>query len=252
MKILLSNDDGIHADGIRALLAALKDRHEVSICAPAREQSGMAHALNVHRRMEIIRREDLEALGAKEAWSIDGTPTDCVKAYLEKIAQDKSFDAVISGINHGANLATDVLYSGTVGAALEGFLHGVSSFAVSLDREADISFADAAKVTAVYVEETLQKISRPVFFNINLPKNFSGGKPQFVFARFGKRDYLNAFREEIDADGRRYFSVRGDIFDGDAGEGTDIFAVNGGFIAVTPLITDTTDYAFMKTAATRL
>ena len=243
MKVLLSNDDGIHAAGLQALMTAFGKKHEVVVCAPQQEQSGMAHALNVHRPMELIRHAKYEKNGVSEAWSIDGTPTDCVKVYLEAIAPDAKFDAVVSGINHGANLATDVLYSGTVGAAIEGFLHDISSFAVSLDRDSVISFHDSAQLAADYIEKfLLQHHEKTNLLNINFPKQFAKQIPHFVMTRLGKRDYLNAFKKEITADGRTYFTMQGEVFDSDDGEDTDIFAVNRGLVAVTPLMTNLTDF----------
>ena len=139
MRILISNDDGIQAKGLESLVKAFCAReHTVVVSAPARQQSGMAHALNVGRPLELIRGEALAEKYGIEAWAVDGTPTDSVKLYLEALAEEKP-DVVVSGINHGANLATDILYSGTVGAAMEGMLHDISSFAVSLDVDSTIS-----------------------------------------------------------------------------------------------------------------
>ena len=242
MRILLSNDDGIRAEGIRALAEVLSLRHEVVLCAPMHEQSGMSHALNVHRRMEIVRARDVESLYPVEAWMIDGTPTDCVKIYLEAMAEGKLPDLVISGINHGANLATDVLYSGTVGAAMEGFLHGISAAALSRERDSGIPFSKIAEVSVSYLEKAMEKEDLPFFLNLNFPKKFCPGEPQFLFSKLGKRDYLNAYTRERDEDGREYFTVAGDIIDLDKSEATDIYAVEQGYISVTPLHTDLTDY----------
>lgn len=245
MRILLSNDDGIHAEGIRALVRLLSPRHEVVVCAPMHEQSGMAHALNVHRRLEVDRDRELEAMCPVEAWKIDGTPTDCVKIYLEAMAGDRKPDLVISGINHGANLATDVLYSGTVGAAMEGFLHGISSVAISRDRWSKIPFDRVAELGMDYIESMMEGEELPFFLNVNFPKELSTYGPFFVLSRLGKRDYVNAFTRETDEDGRTFFTVAGEILDQDKGEATDIYAVDMGFISVTPLHADLTDYLML-------
>lgn len=220
--------------GIWALARALK-KFEVVVAAPMRQQSGMAHALTVGRKMEY-RRLDSEF----EAWAIDGTPTDCVKIYLESIAAAGEIGAVISGINDGANLATDVLYSGTVGAALEGFLHEIPALAVSRDVASEIPFEEVAAVAAEYFAEQLN--TGEIFFhNVNFPKRYRAGHAEFKFARLGRRDYVNAFlRHEID--GRKYFEIRGEIYDSDKGEGTDIFAVESGYVSVTPLHVDVTHH----------
>lgn len=238
LKILLTNDDGIKGAGLRALADALKIHgHEVTIAAPLNQQSGMAHALSVLREVEYKRFDNPEF----EAWTFDGTPTDCVKIYLEGMS-DKKFDALISGINDGANLATDVLYSGTVGAALEGFLHAIPSLAVSRDRNSIIPFETCAAATVKYLEKILSVKREPFLHNLNFPKNFRADKPEFVATRLGQRDYINAFTSRTDDTGRAYFRIGGTVCDLDAGEGTDIHAVNQGFVSVTPLHADTADY----------
>ena len=239
MNILLTNDDGIQGAGLLALTRAFKDRgYCVTVAAPLRQQSGMAHALSVLREVEYKRVDDLDC----EAWAFDGTPTDCVKIYLEGMSDGRHFDALISGINDGANLATDVLYSGTVGAALEGFLHAIPSLAVSLTKDAQLSFDTAAEATVDYLEKILTVKQEPFLHNLNFPKNFRAGKAEFMSTRLGQRDYINAFISRTDDDGRAYFRIGGTIFDVDAGEGTDIHAVNCGFVSVTPLTCDTADY----------
>ena len=139
MRILISNDDGIESEGLRALAAECAKEHEVYIAAPWHEQSGMAHALNVRRPIEVEEMPGVALeLGAVAAWRIAGTPTDSVKLFLEALMDpNRPIDLMLSGINRGANLATDVLYSGTVGAAMEGYLHDMSAAAVSLDIDAE-------------------------------------------------------------------------------------------------------------------
>ncbi len=238
MNILLTNDDGINGAGLWALAHALKNRrHEVKIAAPLKQQNGMAHALSVLREIEY-RRFDTPDF---EAWTFDGTPTDCVKIYLEGM-NPPAFDALISGINDGANLATDVLYSGTVGAALEGFLHDIPSLAVSRDKDSEIPFDTAAEAVADYLEKILAVKAEAFLHNLNFPKKFRAGKAEFASARLGHRDYINAFASRTDEAGRAYFRIGGTIFDRDSSEGTDIHAVNRGFVSVTPLHTDNADY----------
>jgi len=238
LKILLTNDDGIKGAGLWALADALKHRrHEVTIAAPFTQQSGTAHALTFMREIEYKRFDDADC----EAWAFDGTPTDCVKIYLEGMS-DKKFDALISGMNDGANLGTDVLYSGTVGAALEGFLHAIPSLAVSRDKDSTIPLDTAAETVVDYLEKILSVKSEPFLHNVNIPKNFRAGKPEFTATRLGCRDYINAFTSRTDDDGRAYFRIDGTIVDLDVGEGTDIYAANLGFVSVTPLHADTADY----------
>ncbi len=243
MKILLTNDDGIEAAGIKALIKIFAENHEVYVCAPLSEQSGMSHALTVRRRMEFRRRSDIEKLGATAAWCVDGTPADCVKSFLESICADEKFAAVVSGINSGHNLATDVIYSGTVGAAREGFMHGVNAFALSCAYDSKITFDEAAVVGAEYITDALaSSADAPIFLNINFPWEFANGKAKRANTVLGRRDYLNAYRVESDADGKTYFSVHGTAYDFDDGEHTDVFAVKQGRVSVTSLTADMKKY----------
>ena len=238
MKILLTNDDGIKGAGLWALANALKLRgHEATIAAPFNQQSGMSHALGLMREIEYKRFDNPDF----EAWTFDGTPTDCVKIYLEGMS-NKKFDALISGINDGANLATDVLYSGTVGAAIEGFLHAIPSLAVSLNKNSAITFDMSAEATINYLEKILAVKHEPFLHNLNFPKKFRADKPEFISTRLGQRDYINAFTSHTDDTGRAYFKIGGTIVDLDAGEGTDIYATEHGFVSITPLHCDTADY----------
>ena len=236
-KILISNDDGINGAGLWAIANALRKNFEIVIAAPMHQQSGMAHALTLGRKLEYRHETKFNF----DTWTIDGTPTDCVKFYLEAIDVDKKICAVISGINQGANLATDVLYSGTVGAALEGYLHQIPALAVSLDVKSEISFEQAAVETAKYFSEQLER-GKNFFHNVNFPKKFRAEQAEFKMARLGRRDYINAFVNHINDEGQVFFEIRGKILDIEDGEGTDIHAVNQGYVSVTPLHANITDF----------
>ena len=239
MRILLTNDDGIHGAGLWTLAQEIKRRgHEVVIAAPFNQQSGMSHALGLMREIEYRRFDEPDFV----AWTFDGTPTDCVKIYLEGMSNGDKFDAVISGINDGANLATDVLYSGTVGAALEGFLHDIASLAVSRDKNSAIPTDTCAAATIDYLEKLLALKREPFLHNVNFPKKLRADKLEFASTRLGRRDYINAFTSHTDDKGRAFFRIGGKAFDVDAGEGTDIYAAERGFVSVTPLNFDAADY----------
>ena len=166
----MTNDDGIDAPGLAALAKALSTAHEVVVAAPAAEQSGMAHALTVHRDIEVCAYGGLGEVVA-EAWSIDGTPTDCVKIYLEAIAKREDWpELVISGVNKGANLGTDVLYSGTVGGALEGYMHGIPAIALSLDVHSSLSFDETSAIFAHKLPWIFGQAVDDFFLNVNFPK----------------------------------------------------------------------------------
>ena len=245
MRILLTNDDGIGAPGLAALAKALSAAHEVAVAAPATEQSGMAHALTVHRDIEVCVYGSLGEVVA-EAWSIDGTPTDCVKIYLEAIAKREDWpELVISGVNKGANLGTDVLYSGTVGGALEGYMHGIPAIALSLDVHSSLSFDETSAIFADKLPWIFGQAGDDFFLNVNFPKQLREGKAEFVWASLGHRDYINAF-DRIERGGKLYYHIGGSIYDWDNDEDTDICRTEAGFVAMTPLFADMTDVEALR------
>ena len=245
MRILLTNDDGVGAAGIAALAEALSKEHEVKVAAPAVEQSGMAHAMTVHRDIEVRAVQDFGAKGV-EAWSIDGTPTDCVKVYLEAMAaREKWPELLISGVNKGANLGTDVLYSGTVGGALEGYMHGISAIALSLDVHSSLRFDETAAIFAARLPWICEQGGAHFLLNVNFPKRLRQNPPEFVWASLGHRDYKNAF-ERIERDGNLYYHIGGEPYDWNCGEETDIRLTEKGFVAMTPLTADMTDISALR------
>ena len=244
MNILILNDDGIAAEGIRVLARRLAGVHNVTVAAPMHQQSGTSHALTIGRAIEVREDTSFDRAAGIAAWAIDGTPTDCAKLYLDAIASEPP-DVVLSGINHGSNLGTDVIYSGTVGAAFEGYFHGIPSFALSLLDGSSLSFADAADYFVSFMEKVLVAADQPFLLNINFPKELAGDEPRFVFCRQGGRDYVNAFERIEMEEGRVHYKVAGEVSDTDKGIGTDIYAVEHGLIAVTPLGVDMTDYPLL-------
>ena len=244
MNILILNDDGIAAEGLRTLARHLAQRHSVTVAAPMHQQSATSHALTIGRAIEVRADERFDADCDIRAWAIDGTPTDCGKLYLDAIAEEQP-DVVVSGINHGSNLGTDVIYSGTVGAAFEGFFHGIPSFALSLIEGSCITYTEAATYFEPFMEKILAETEKPFLLNINFPKELACDVPQFVFCRQGERDYVNAF-ERIEENGRVHYKVAGEVSDTDNGAGTDIYAVEHGLISVTPLGMDMTDYLLLE------
>jgi len=179
LRILLTNDDGVEAAGIEALVRVLSPRHTVVVAAPAFEQSGMSHAITVKRCICLDRYRPLEENYGVTAYRIEGTPADCVKLYLEAISADIYPEYVISGINHGANLGTDVLYSGTANAAMEAYLHGITATAASPPMKTE-DFYDKAgdaleeNLTSLFYEE-----GKVNFYNVNFPRQFCEGGPPF-------------------------------------------------------------------------
>lgn len=242
LRILLSNDDGVKAEGIEALVRALYKEHEVIVSAPMQQQSGMSNALTIGKPIEVARDAELEKKYGIEAWAVGGTPADSAKLYIEAfMTKEKPVDLVISGINHGANLATDIIYSGTVGAAMEGYFHDIPSFALSLDVESELSYDEAAEIFARDLRKLMPEDGKTFLYNMNFPLFLKDGVPQYVFGRQGKRDYLNAFTKE-ERDGKVFYTMAGEIYDRDKGNATDIYATEQGYISITPLVADLTDY----------
>ncbi len=242
MRILLSNDDGIKAAGIEALVRALHKEHEIIVSAPMKQQSGMSNALTIGTPIEVARDKMLEEKYGIEAWAVGGTPADSAKLYIEAfMTKDRPVDLVVSGINHGANLATDIIYSGTVGAAMEGYFHDIPSFALSLDAASKLTYDEAAEIFARDLAKLMPDDGKVFLYNVNFPLFLKDGLPQYVYGRQGKRDYLNAFTRE-ERDGKVYYTMAGEVYDSDKGSATDIYATEQGYISITPLVADMTDY----------
>lgn len=245
MRVLLVNDDGIDSVGLKALVQAFAKHHCVTVAAPAQEQSGKSHAITVRKPIEIEAYTNFTAPVAA-AWKIHGTPVDCVKIYLEAMLQGgEKPDLIVSGINRGANLGTDVIYSGTVGAAMEGYMHQIPSIAVSLDIHSSLSYDGAAEYLLHQVPLFMERHGYPYLLNVNFPPELRDNKPTFVYTTLGNRDYLNAF-QRIERGRRIFYYMEGEIFDGPNDEMTDIYAVNLGYITVTPLQSDLTDTASLN------
>lgn len=229
--ILLTNDDGYQAEGLRALAEVLRDFAEVSIVAPSREQSGAAQSLTL--RTPIV----CNAVGERE-WAVDGTPADCVIVALHKLLAEKP-DLVISGINHGANLGENAYYSGTVGAAREGALHHIPSMAMSLcSKHAAVKFENAARVARCAAEMILKEgLPDQVLLNVNVPETWSGG---VKFTRQSRKITRNQLSEGKDPRGRTYFWLFEQRIDKDVEPDTDYAAIFSGAVSITPLHLDAT------------
>lgn len=236
MIILVSNDDGIRAAGIRALEEALAPLGDVWVVAPDREQSAASHSLSLYRPLRV---EEIDA----RHFAVDGTPTDAVNLAINGIMKQKP-DLVVSGINHGANLGDDITYSGTVSAAMEGTLLGVPSIAVSLVTGERPDFSTAATFAARLAAEVIGRgLPRDTLLNVNVPNRPAGELHGYRVTRQGKRRYGDALVEHLDPRGRKYYWIGGDDLGFVPGEGTDCTAVFDGYISVTPLHLDLTNYA---------
>ncbi len=244
MLILISNDDGINALGINPLRIALETIGEVFVVAPDRPRSATGLGITIHKplRVEEVTFPD----GDSKGYAVNGTPSDCVKIAIQALLPAKP-DLVVSGINHGPNLGTDVLYSGTVSAALEGVINDVPSIAVSLASWDSPDFDFAAGFTAALVRLVLAKgLPEETLLNVNIPAVIGGRKPRVKITRLGKRRYENTFEKRLDPRGKTYYWMGGEVLDVEAEPDTDIAAVKNGEISVTPLLFDVTNHHFLN------
>ncbi len=233
--ILICNDDGIRAAGIRALEAALAPLGDIWVVAPDREQSAASHSLSLYRPLRVERIDERH-------FAVDGTPTDAVNLGINGIMPHKP-DLVVSGINHGGNLGDDITYSGTVSAAMEGTLLGVPSIAVSLLCRELMNFEAAARFGAKLATIVIERgMPRDTLLNVNVPDLPEGEMRGYLVTRQGKRRYGDAIVEHLDPRGRKYYWIGGDDLGFVPAEGTDCTAVAGGYISVTPLHLDLTNY----------
>lgn len=256
MRILLTNDDGVHAEGLLALKQAVEALGEVVIVAPDRPRSACGHSITLHKPLRVV---PARLADGSPAFSTSGTPSDCISLALLEVLRDRRPDVVISGINHGPNLGWDLTYSGTVSAAMEAAILGLQSIAVSvawrLERMVEeeegpappIDFAPAGR----FVAELLQQLpAHPLpahsLLNINVP----AGRPTGIeITRQGIRRYPGKVEKRLDPMGRTYFWLGGDRPEDTMEEGTDVNAVAEGRISVTPIQLDLTDYPLLKQMA---
>ena len=244
MRLLISNDDGIYAAGIRALANTMAEAgHEVSVVCPDRERSATGHGLTLH---QPIRAEIVESVfhPAIKAWACDGTPSDCVKLALWALL-DSPPELVLSGINQGANLGTEILYSGTVSAAMEGLIEGIPSVAFSLNSYSSKDFSGAANFAKVLVEQLAQKpLSDSILLNVNIPAVESSQIKGVKFTRQGVRRYVDVFDKRIDPRGKTYYWLTGEVLEDVEPPASfnlpenipiDVRVINDDYISITPL-----------------
>lgn len=252
MHILLTNDDGFYAEGLQTLYSHLKTITRVTIIAPDHERSAVSHGITMYQPLRAF-PVDMDGL---THWMIDGTPADCVKLGLEHLLRADPPAIIISGINRGSNLGSDVLYSGTVSGAIEGALHHIPSIAASLVVFGKADFNHAAAFIGENLPK-LEKLAVQATLNLNFPAAgqanetadpesnlgltpFKGVK----FTKLGIRLYQNVFEERIDPRGQAYYWMSGEPVTVDQEPDSDITAIEAGFVSVTPLNPDLTDRFF--------
>jgi len=241
MRILLTNDDGFFAEGITALYTALaKDQqHEIYIIAPEAQRSATGRSITLHKPL-FVTKHDL--LGNDIGLAINGTPTDCVKLAIQGELFPNKPDLIISGINDGPNLGTDIFYSGTVSAAMEGALLGIPSLAVSLASYEYRNYLPSANYIKDLIHNHFELLDdRDGLLNINIPGTEQSNWRGVRITKLGKSKYENTFENRKTPFGKEYYWISGTlVFDDEAD--TDLKAVQDGYISITPLHGDLTDY----------
>lgn len=237
--ILVANDDGISAPGIRALIQVMNEFGEVVVVAPDGPQSGMGHAitLNSALRCDQVHIDD----GPQEEYSCSGTPVDCVKLAVNKILKRKP-DLCVSGINHGSNSSINVIYSGTMSAALEGALEGIPSIGFSLlDYSHDADFSASKEVVRKLVAHVLEEgLPEGSCLNVNIPKLPPAEIKGIRVCRQANANWVEEFDERKDPAGRTYYWLTGTFQNYDHGEDTDEWALANGYVSVVPVQYDVT------------
>ncbi|MBC8033593.1 MAG: 5'/3'-nucleotidase SurE [Chitinophagaceae bacterium] len=238
--ILITNDDGITAPGIRNLVEAVKDLGKIIVVAPDKPQSGMGHAITIGQPLRLHQVTTFEGI---EAWQCSGTPVDCVKLAVDKILHRKP-DLCLSGINHGANHSINVIYSGTMSAAVEAAIESIPSIGFSLmDYSIEADFSAARKYVRIIVENMLKsELDKHTVLNVNfpaLPEELING---IKICRQAYAKYEEDFIERNDPNNKKYYWLTGKFLNMDEGKDTDVWALENGFVSIVPVQFDLTNY----------
>ena len=237
--ILVTNDDGITAPGIAALIEVMKTIGDVIVVAPDKAQSGMGHAITINSTLRINK---LNLYNVKSEYSCTGTPVDCVKFGVNKII-DRKPDLIVSGINHGANMSINVIYSGTMSAAVEGAIESIPAVGFSLlDYSLDANFTASKKIVKTVVDGVLKNgLPLGVCLNVNIPKLDYDLIKGIKVCRQAKANWVEEFDERKDPGGNTYYWLTGRFDNYDAGnEDTDVWALDNGYVSVVPTQFDLT------------
>ena len=243
--ILVTNDDGITAPGIRNLVEAVKDLGTVIVVAPDKFQSGMGHAITIGIPLRLNKMEDL--FEGIEAWQTSGTPVDCVKLAVDKILHRKP-DICLSGINHGANHSINVIYSGTMSAAMEASIESIPSIGFSLlDYKYEADFAPARHYVHKIVKSLLQtKMDKHLLLNVNIPSVPLDELQGVKVCKQAYAKYDEDFDERVDPHGKKYYWLTGEFKNFDTGKDTDVWALEHNYVSVVPVQFDLTNYQLKK------
>jgi 5'-nucleotidase len=243
-QILITNDDGISAKGIASLIEAARPFGDLHVLAPDKPQSGMGHAITLHDPIRLYKSTLYPGI---EAYACSGTPVDCVKLGIFELLGAKP-DLILSGINHGENSSTNVLYSGTMSAAIEGAMEGIPSFGFSVaDYAPDADFSASQHYIEVLLRKFFEKGFQPgICLNVNIPKLPLSEIKGIQFCKQAHAYWSDRFEKRQDQYGRDYFWLTGEFADLDQRPDTDLHALKSGFISVVPTHFDLTAYAHLN------
>ncbi|MGC4102652.1 5'/3'-nucleotidase SurE [Ferruginibacter sp.] len=242
--ILITNDDGITAPGIKNLVEAVKELGKVVVVAPDKPQSGMGHAITIG---EPLRMNKVDIFGNIEAWQTSGTPVDCVKLAVDKVLHRKP-DICLSGINHGANHSINVIYSGTMSAAMEASIESIPSIGFSLlDFNIEADFTAARFYVYKIVSALLQqKMDKHLLLNVNIPAVNMDQIKGVKICKQAYAKYEEDFDERKDPQGKKYYWLTGKFINFDKGKDTDVWALKNNYVSVVPVQFDLTNYTLKK------
>lgn len=239
--ILITNDDGITAPGIRSLVESVRDIGKIVVVAPDKAQSGMGHAITIGQPLRLHKVQMFDGI---ESWSCTGTPVDCVKLAVDKVLHRKP-DLCLSGINHGANHSINVIYSGTMSAALEAAIESIPSAGFSLlDYSIEADFTGAKKYARLIVEKMLStKLEKHTVLNVNIPSIHESLLHGIKICRQAYAKYEEDFIERKDPHGKHYYWLTGEFVNFDKGKDTDVWALAHQYVSIVPVQFDLTNYA---------
>lgn len=243
MKILLTNDDGIYSEGIQTLKNQLDNIAEVIVIAPDRERSTVGHAMTLHKPLRI---RQVKVNGGSEGYAVNGTPTDCIVIGLLEIMKNEKPDLIVSGINRGPNLGDDIIYSGTVSAAMEGAMRNIPSLAISIAAYENFKFESAALFTKKIISHLIKNnLPENLVLNINFPNIDYKELKGIEITRHGKRMYQDELKKIHDPQGDIHYWLGGDLPKGKIEPDTDFKAIYNRKVSITPLSLDLTNYNIM-------
>ena len=243
---MVTNDDGIIAPGIRALVEVAAEMGEVVVVAPDSPQSAKGHAITIHEPLRLKKVKVFEGL---EAWECSGTPVDCVKLAKHVVLKDRQIDLCVSGINHGSNASINILYSGTLSAAMEAALEGIRSVGFSLlDFSFDADFGPSKQWVQTVMTFLLSRpFQRGQLLNVNIPKLASNDIKGMRVCRQADARWVEKFVEGHDPSGHPYYWLTGEFINNDHGLDTDIWALENGYVSVVPAMHDLTNHEALST-----